>query len=80
MYLSGAQILESHGVKVSSRNQRVLRMLDPLNIDSSQKLYKEEGIKYLVIGKTSPIATVSATFSKTLFSNNEVVILKIEWP
>lgn len=80
MYLSGTQILESHGVNVSSKNQRVSEMLDPQKVDESREFWKEEKIKYLLIGKTSPIATVSAKFSKILFSNNEVTVLLIDKP
>lgn len=80
MYLSGLQILESHGVKVSTRSSKVATMLDPLRVDQARQLFLTEKIKYFVIGKSSPLATVSAQFSETLFSNNEVSILKIAQP
>lgn len=80
MYVSGAQILESHGVNVSSKVSKALVILDPLRIDETDKLLRSEGIKYIVIGKTSPISSVAAQFSETLFSNNEVSVLKISQP
>jgi len=80
MYLSGTQILESHGVNVKNKVNNVSIILDPLREKEAQQLLQQEDIMYLVIGKTSPIATVSARFSKSIFSNNEVSVLLIAQP
>ncbi len=80
MYLSGAQILESHGVNVKNKMSSVSTMLDPLRINEAKQLFKREKIKYLVTGSASPVASVSAGFSKSIFANDEVYILLIAQP
>ena len=63
MYLSGVQILESHGLNVFTKSSKVAVMMDPLKVEQARNLFLTEKIEYFVIGNSSPIATVSAHFS-----------------
>ncbi len=77
MYLSGTQILASHGVATDEKEAIQSQILTGTTSEAVLAI-KKSNISYIILGKSAGIAsTESAQFLDTIYKNKEVKILKV---